>query len=503
MTLNKLDNKLHHYIEETLKADADKIYLKTIASAFSFQQVYEIALSFQQKLLEAGINKNDRVVLYSSKNTACVAMMIACSMCECIYVPVSSMNPVKRVLYIIEETTSRFILCDSASELELKQTSLSLHPLYTGLNVTLFVNSTIYGEVPISKEAAFILFTSGSTGTPKGVVVSHAAAISFLDWAANEFEITKDDVIASIAPFNFDLSVFDIYVTAKKAATLMLYTESETKNAMLMAQQISVDKVTTIYATPTFYSTLAHYGKLHKFGYLFLKNVLFAGEVFQLENFKVLLSHWPEKKYANLYGPTETNVCTFFKINTKQIDYKTFPIGKNCSYSKLLLVDENDSEFHEANKQGELLVAGESLFEGYWNDPQKSFASMFLGSNEIEYYRTGDIVFKNDEDDLVYVARKDRMIKKNGFRIEPSEIEMVVTSFPKVSNVAVLFSKLKNQIICFVEYPEPMEDSFTAIKQYCLISLPGYMVPDKFVILETLPKTNTGKIDLQALGNQL
>lgn len=500
MTLN---HKLHQYIENALKVDADKIYLKTTDSAYSFKQVYEIALAFENKLMEAGIKKNDRVVLYSSKNVACVAMMIACSRCECIYVPISSLNPGKRALYIIEETNARFILCDAASELELKHTSLSLNALLKDSEITLFSNSATKIVSYNSNDAAFILFTSGSTGTPKGVVFSHAAAITFIDWAAEEFEISNSDILASIAPFNFDLSVFDIYVTAKKKATLVIYTESQTKNALLMAQQISYDKITTIYATPTFFSTLAHYGKLHKFEYLNLKNILFAGEVFQLDNFKLLLTHWPDLKYANLYGPTETNVCTFYNINSNQMDYTTFPIGKNCSYAKLLILDESNNEIHEANKYGELLVAGESLFNEYWKDPQKTIASMFKSQNEISYYRTGDIVYKNEKNDLVYVSRNDRMIKKNGFRIEPSEIESAISSYPKVSNAAVLFSKFKNQIVCFVEYPEPMADNFNAMKLFCQNSLPGYMVPDKFVILETLPKTSSGKIDLQALDNQL
>lgn len=501
--MNKANFKLNRYVEDALQLNSNDCYIKTTNDSYSYQQVYELALTFQSVLQDSGLKKNDRVIIYSSKNMASIAMMIACSKCECIYVPISSLNPANRVLYIINETTARFILCDNASEQELKQTTLSLIPAFKLQDVTLFSNDLKTNIVFEGADPAFILFTSGSTGTPKGVVVSHAAAISFIDWAADEFEITHEDNIASIAPFNFDLSVFDIYVTAKTGATLMLYTESETKNALLMAQQFSSDKITTIYATPTFYGTLAFYGKLHKYEYPCLKNILFAGEVFQIENFKILLNHWPDKKYANLYGPTETNVCTFYKINTMQLNYPTFPIGKNCSYAGLLILDENENEITEVNIKGELLVAGKSLFDGYWNDSQKTAASLYKNKKEVRFYRTGDIVFKNEDDHLVYVARKDRMIKKNGFRIEPSEIEAIVVSFPKVSNAAVCFSKNNNQLVCFVEFHEKLNNDLNKLKHYCQEHLPGYMIPDKFVILETLPHTSSGKVDLRALENQL
>ncbi len=494
---------MHQYVDDALHNNGADCYIKTSLDSFSYNEVYDLALTFQTVLQDAEIKKNERVVIYASKNMASIAMMIACSKCECIYVPVSAMNPANRTMYIINETSSRFILCDRASELELKKTSLSLETIFKDAHVTLFRNSSEYRENSEINEAAFILFTSGSTGTPKGVVVSHEAAIAFVDWAATEFEITCNDIIASIAPFNFDLSVFDIYVTAKKAATLLLYSESETKNALLMAQQISIDKISTIYATPTFYSTLAHYGKLHKFNYNHLKNVLFAGEVFHLENFKLLLNHWPDKNYTNLYGPTETNVCTFFKINAAKINFSVFPIGINCSYANLLLVDEEENEINDIGMNGELLVAGPSLFNCYWNDPQKSSASMFKNKNGILFYRTGDLVNKNENGELVYIGRKDRMIKKNGFRIEPSEIEMILTSYPNVSNAAVLFSKSKNQLICFVEFPEHRVDNLNDVKEFCQKHLPAYMIPDKFVILESLPQTTSGKIDLQALQNQL
>ena len=234
-----------------------------------------------------------------------------------------------------------------------------------------------------------------------------------------------------------------------------------------------------------------------------MKKVLFAGEVFHLEVFKTLLGHWPNKNYANLYGPTETNVCTYFKVDLLQMDYPVFPIGKACEYASLLLVDEEGNEITVKNKRGELLVAGKSLFSAYWNDEVKTKSVTYIAKNKHRYYKTGDLAIKNDDGNFVYIGRNDRMIKKNGFRIEPFEIEQIMINYPGVSSVAVCFSKDKNQLCCFLESLENAENDVAELKKFCQKQLPAYMIPDKFVLLQSMPKTSSGKVDLQLLNNQL
>ncbi len=215
------------------------------------------------------------------------------------------------------------------------------------------------------------------------------------------------------------------------------------------------------------------------------------------------MEKWPDKNYANLYGPTETNVCTFFKVDLKEIDYPVFPIGKACEYASLLLIDEQGKEITTHNTRGDLLVAGQSLFNEYWNDPIKTKDSLFIDKQGQRYYKTGDIVYKNKDDNFVYVDRNDRMIKKNGFRIEPIEVEKVMINFPGITNVAVCFSKDKNQLCCFLESPGRIDVDSLELKKFCQRHLPAYMIPDKFVLLHTMPKTSSGKVDLQILNNQL
>lgn len=494
---------LHHFIEHIIQENGQSIYIKTASNSYCYQQVFDLAKKYQKIFESNGIQKQDRIVIYASKNMSSIAVMIASSLCGAIYVPISSINPASRAIQIIDEATPRFIVCDKECGTALQSSGREINILCSNDEMDLCLLKPSAELLVFDEEIAFILFTSGSTGTPKGVVISHEAAIVFIEWAAYEFGITSSDVISSIAPFNFDLSVFDIYVTAMSGATLLLYSENETKNALLMAMRLSEDKASTIYATPTFYAALANYGKLHKYDYACLKNVLFAGEVFHLENFAKLLQYWPHRNYANLYGPTETNVCTFFKVDVAHMNYLNFPIGLACPYASLLLLSADDKVVESIDMEGELIVAGTSVFNQYWKDEDKTSAAFYSDAKHQRYYRTGDIVYRNKEGAYVYVARKDRMIKKNGYRIEPSEIEKIVVSYPKVSNAVVLFSKEKNILICFVESVKVIDNDIFNIRVFCQNHLPLYMLPDKFVVLFSMPQTSSGKVDLQALKNMI
>lgn len=499
-----MDTRLHHYFEEAIVSHGVKTYIQSSTESLSYQQLIDLSHTFSSIFIAHGLLPQDRVVVYSSKNAASIAMMVAVSRGESIYIPISSINPIHRAALIIDETTPRFIVCDRNCSEALSKTDRQLTKVYEENDTVIFLNEL---SSPISfnyaKAIAFILFTSGSTGVPKGVAISHHAAKTFIDWAADTFNITEEDRLSSIAPFNFDLSVFDIYVTAKKKATLLLYTEDETKNALLMAQRLDQDEVTTIYGTPTFFTTLAYYGKMHKYVYARLKNVFFAGEVFLPENFNKLLEYWKDKSFVNLYGPTETNVCTYYEVQENLPRHTNFPIGKLCDYATGLILDDKDHVLTNANEEGELLIGGDSLFDHYWNDNTKTEAALFIDQFDHVFYRTGDIVSLNTNGEYVYIARKDRMIKKNGYRIEPSEIEKVVVNYPNVSHAAVLFSKEKNQLFCFMESRELLDKQILEVKIFCQNYLPSYMIPDKFVTLTLMPKTSSGKIDLQALKSMI
>ena len=179
---------------------------------------------------------------------------------------------------------------------------------------------------------AYILYTSGSTGVPKGVKLTHRNAAAFVDWCSDEYAPEPEDRFSSHAPFHFDLSVLDLYVSLKHGAALYLVSEQLGKTPQDLAAFIAANRLTMWYSTPSILSLLAQFGALDKHDCSSLRVVNFAGEVFPVKHLRSIVERWPQARFYNLYGPTETNVCTFARIPTPIPPDRTepYPIGHLC-----------------------------------------------------------------------------------------------------------------------------------------------------------------------------
>ena len=354
-------------------------------------------------------------------------------------------------------------------------------------------------------DLAYVLYTSGSTGVPKGVMHTATSALAFIDWCSGAFAPSAEDRFSSHAPFHFDLSILDLFVPLKHGAAIVLIEEELGKQPQPLAQAIADERITCWYSTPSILTLLLEFGKLERHVFEDLRLVLFAGEVFPLGNLRRLKQAWPRPRYANLYGPTETNVCTWFEVPERIPDERDepFPIGRACSDDRARLV--LDGADVSAGEAGELLIAGGSVMRGYWNDPERT-AAAFLELDGERWYRTGDLVRADGAGELVFLGRNDRMIKRRGYRIEPGEIEATLHRHSEVVEVAVMGlpgPDGSTRIVAFLACRDGQRLSLIALKKWCADNLPIYMVPDAFSFHAALPKTSTDKVDYRALEAQL
>jgi acyl-coenzyme A synthetase/AMP-(fatty) acid ligase len=276
------------------------------------------------------------------------------------------------------------------------------------------------------------------------------------------------------------------------------------KDPVRLAALIAEKQISVWYSTPSILSLLAQYGKLEQYDYPALRTVLFAGEVFPVKHLKSLKERLPAPRYFNLYGPTETNVCTYHEIPAHIPEDRTrpFPIGKACSHYEIKVVDSTGQEV-VVGQEGELCGSGPGVMQGYWHLPERTASAFLTDADGKRWYKTGDIVVEESDGSYTFVGRKDRMVKKRGYRVELGEVEAGLYRHPAIEEAAVIALsdeengvRLKAFLSCHEAEKRP---SLIALKRFCTENLPAYMVPDLFSFQEALPKTSTDKIDYQKL----
>ncbi len=475
----------------------------------------------RDRLVALGVRPGDRVGMRLHKSVDGVAIIFGILKAGAAYVPVDAESPAARGAYILNNCAVKALFTEVALQHELQSelASLGSAPPILALDVA---NPDALARLldsldaaapapatarvhPAPDDIAYILYTSGSTGNPKGVVLTHRNALSFIDWCSDVFQPSPDDRFSSHAPFHFDLSILDIYVPLKHGATLVLIGEALGKDPLKLAQVISAERISVWYSTPSILSLLANYGKLPKYEYPALRMVFFAGEVFPIPQFRALRALWPKPRYFNLYGPTETNVCTWYEVQADDViaQMPTFPIGMICEPNLGKVVDEAGATV-DFGREGELVVHGPNVMNGYWNLPERNAIAFLTDAEGRKWYRTGDIVTEHAGLGYRYVSRRDRMVKRRGYRVELGEIEVGLLKHADIREgavVAVADAESGVRVHAFVSCQQGKTLSRIQLKTLSSQNLPPYMIPDAFTVLDALPRTSTDKIDYQSLKN--
>jgi acyl-coenzyme A synthetase/AMP-(fatty) acid ligase len=285
---------------------------------------------------------------------------------------------------------------------------------------------------------------------------------------------------------------------------LVLIGEEVGKDPLKLADLIAKSQITVWYSTPSVLTMLTEYGHIEDHDFTSLRMILFAGEVFPIKHLRKLANLLPQRRYLNLYGPTETNVCTFFELPAEMPAEQTtpFPIGKTCSHLRGQLLDADDQRV-PTGESGELCIAGPAVMQGYWNLPQQTNLVFVVDESGDRWYRTGDLITENADGNYRFLGRKDRMVKRRGFRVELGEIEAALYRHPEIEEAAVIAinDEEKGMTVKAFLSCDQVRPSIIRLKQFCAENLPVYMVPDVFFFLDSLPKTSTDKIDYERLKN--
>jgi amino acid adenylation domain-containing protein len=530
-----VDFLLHQLLSESAACLPDKEAVRFQGQALTYDQLERATNRVARALQAAGVRRGDRVGIYLSKSPASVIAVFGIMKAGGVYVPLDPKAPPKRLAYITRNCDVQLLLTTpdklarvaqfyaegTAVHTILMMTDQECPPLRLPKTTRIVTWGELhaYGDeaVPapgtIETDLAYILYTSGSTGDPKGVMISHRTILTFIDWACARFALGPADRVTSHAPLHFDLSTFDLYATIKAGGTVVLVPEQHSVFPIQLVRLLQDERITVTYMVPSIYTLMVNHGNLAGHDLSSLRLVLFAGEVFPIKYLRELVKAIPQAAYYNLYGPTETNVCTYYQVQPEDVEpdrTQPVPIGIACENMAVFAVDEGGKLVTEPGQEGELWARGSCVAQGYWGDPEKTARGFVANPHQPHYfetaYRTGDIVTL-DEDGVNwrYIGRRDHMVKSRGYRIELGEIEATLYAHEAVREAAVVAitdDVIGNRIQAFVVPVAGTNLSDKKLQVHCRQTLPQYMVPEAIYLCDELPKTSTGKVNRTLLMKQ-
>jgi amino acid adenylation domain-containing protein len=487
------------YLDRTAERFPDKIAVDDTKKTLTFGQVRQQAQTLAEVIIKQG-SQNSPIAVYMQKGCDMVVGFAGINYSGNFYVPIDTKSPESRIKSVLDSLQSEIVITNKANYEKLKSIfNKKIICLEDAIQSPLLQTEMIDIKLRqiIDTDPVYSIFTSGSTGNPKGVVISHRGVIDYIDWAISTFSVDENTVIANQAPFYFDNSTLDLYLMFATGAKLLVVPEEYYAFPARLMDLLNQSQVNFVFWVPFVLINIANYKLLEQKKPEYLKKVLFAGEVMPNKHLNYWRRHLPDCLYANLYGPTEITVdCTYYIVDREFSDEESLPIGKACRNSGILILTDEDKEALD-NEQGELCVRGSSLALGYYNDPEKTakvFVQNPLNTHYPELiYRTGDVVFRNDRDEIIYVGRKDFQIKHNGYRIELGEIENAVLGTGLVESVCVVYDKENKEIVMF--YLSDDELNIGEFRKRIMQFIPKYMAPTKYHRLNEFPLSANGKID--------
>ena len=515
---------LHHGLQAWAQRDPDRLALVDGERRLTYGELEAASNQLANMLISTGVERGDRVGVFLDKSAEAIIGLSGAMKAGACYVPLDPTAPNARISYIIGDCDISILISSTAKQpavAEIVADGANLTHLIIGdaapaatEDVEVLGPSELSAQDDeavetklIDQDLALILYTSGSTGTPKGVMLSHRNVLAFVEWAADEFGLMADDRLSQLAPLHFDLSTFDIYAASLVGASVHLVPRSAVKFPMAVRKLLEEQEITVAYSVPSILTMLIEHAKLEPGHLPSLRTILFAGEVFPTKYLSRTMRALPHVEFANLYGPTETNVCTYYRVPAPPPeDAPPISIGKAIENVHTFVVTP-EGDLATKGEVGELFVRGATVMKGYWGDAERTARTRVVdpfGGEHADYvYRTGDLVSEQPDGNYTFLGRQDNQIKSRGYRIELGDIEAALLSHPAViecAAVAVPDELVTNIIAAFVVANEDLtqRDLASAVAD----RLPAYMVPETFQFLAQLPKTSTGKIDRNRLTTE-
>lgn len=496
--LDHLSLSVERYGERTVFSDS--------TGSVTYSELDRLSDALGSSVLRYVENRNSPVVVFIDRDIKSLIAFLGIVKSGNFYVPIDRQLPVGRISLIFETLRPKAAIVSEKDLKILDQIDLRCAAISYEDGIAADPDQGALASrraMAIDTDPLYAIFTSGSTGVPKGVLVSHRSVIDLIENFAEVFGFDESCVFGNQAPFDFDVSVKDIYSTLKCGGRMHVIPKIFFSFPAKLITCLNEQNINTIIWATSALRIIENLNAFEKALPECLRTVMFSGEVMPNK----VLNYWrgklPKVTYVNLYGPTEiTCNCLYYRVDRPYLDTDALPIGIPFRNTDILLLD-GDRLVTEPETIGEICVRGTSLALGYYRNPEKTAAAFCQNPCNDCYpeliYRTGDLG-KRGEDGLYYfLSRRDHQIKHMGHRIELGEIEVIINALDFIDAGCCIYDEKKEKIVLFYQSAAACE---RAIMKGAGKSLPKYMLPNRFVHMEKLPMTKNGKIDRVALKEE-
>ncbi|MGA7732188.1 MAG: amino acid adenylation domain-containing protein [Chloroflexia bacterium] len=486
---------IHELVERQAERTSEAVAASFNGERLTYEQLNGKANRLAHHLRRLGVGPEVAVGVCMERSLPMLVALLGVLKAGGAYVPLDPAYPQDRLAFMLADSQALVLLTQRGLAGRLPEHEATVVYLDEGWEDEVGEEDSNPACIGTPGNLAYILYTSGSTGRPKGVSIEHRSGIALVEWAKETYTQEESSRVLASTSINFDLSVFELFVTLSRGGTVVLV-----ENALHLPSLAPSEEVTLVNTVP---SAMAELLRTHAVPAT-VRVVNLAGEPLQRTLVQQLYRQVPGCRVFNLYGPTEDTTYSTYAL-MDEADTGLPHIGRPIHNSQVYLLDRHLQPV-PVGVPGELYMGGAGLARGYAGRPdltaERFIPNPYAKTPGERLYKTGDLAAYMPDGNIQFLGRLDHQVKLRGFRIELGEVEAVLRQHPAVQDTVLSVREDgagDKRLVAYVVLSHAQSLTPTELRGYLREHLPEYMVPSAFVLLEKMPLTPNGKVDRQAL----
>jgi amino acid adenylation domain-containing protein len=496
---------VHELVEAQAARIPDAAAVEFEGERLSYAELNARANRLARHLRTLGVGPDVRVGVCMERSLELVVGLLSVLKAGGAYVPLDPNYPRERLSFVVNDSAPVMVLTHGCVSDGVRATlvasGLPTLDVVDDVERWSHQSSENLDRGGVSPERlAYLIYTSGSTGAPKGAMVEHRSLANVIAWSQDRWNLDESDALLQKTPFSFDVSAWEFFWPLASGARLVMARPGGHRDPAYLVQAVRETGITTLKLVPSQLSLFLEHADAEACASL--RHLISGGEALPAELLRRARTRLPETQITNVYGPTEATVdVTWWKCPETDLP-QSIPIGRPMANTRMYILDER-LEPVPVGVSGELYIGGVQVARGYLNRPeltaQRFIASPFVAGDRL--YKTGDLARYRPDGNIEYLGRNDFQVKLRGFRIELGEIESRLAEHAEVREAVVVSLEDGSGEKRLVAYYTSADGEIgaEALRTHLQTTLPEYMVPAAYVLLESLPLTAHGKLDRKAL----